>query len=575
MTHTSIPSRAHTSRARTSRIRTFPGRHFRLAMGAALALACALAGCNAPGKTPDTSAAGASQSSAAPAAAGQHPANNSGTGSNTSARSRVASTELSASWQEKNFADFYTQDISWRPCTEADGLSEELAALATQSGTDVSTFQCGTVKAPLNWADPGDTRTVELAVSKIPTRGGQEKPKVMFTNPGGPGIGGVQHSMVMATSPAFASVLEDYELWGFDPRGIGNSTAVRCESDSKLAAVQLAECAESSPLAHFMGTSYVARDLEMLRAISGAPELNYLGYSYGTVLGATYATLFPEKAGRMVLDSAQASAWAGLRALYDQKLAVASAVGKLADSCGQLTTLEGEAVTCPFTSEREMLDFKKSLEATPLVASDGTAMHGAELQSYLTSALYGDRASALDLLGKARQGDVAARDEVVAKAAEPGSEIDTAGQLVVCPSAEKTPDVAGLLAYMEENEIPEFYGGKPARDKILGELTEFECAVLPETGTDITDTFDASQVSNPVLVIGITGDHATPYKYAEELRTQLGQARLLTVAGSGHGASYSDLSTCADTVATNYLRRGELPAEGTVCPADQPSSAQG
>lgn len=476
--------------------------------------------------------------------------------------------QFDAAWQQKKHASFYSQSIDWRPCTAEDGLDEQIEVFAAEAGIDTSTFECATVEAPMNWTDPGDDRTIELAISRIPATGDPAAASPMFTNPGGPGIGGVQHSMLMATSTSFAPVREAYELWGFDPRGVGGSTPAQCESTSEIAAVQLAECAQENPVAHYMGTSQVARDLDMLRALSGAKQLDYLGYSYGTMLGATYATLFPEKAGRMVLDSAENAQWGTLNHNYDQQVAVAKAVGALADSCPKLVTIEGDPVTCPFTSEREMLDYKASLDQNPMTATDGTRITGAELRSFLTSALYGDSAGQLDLLGRARSGDQSAIDELGAQVAGGGAEIDTTGQLIVCPSVPKTPDVAGLVDHINEVGIPEFLGGPELTDDLLSEFTELECSALTETGTDITTRFDASKVANPLLVIGITGDHATPYQHSKELASQLGKAAFLTLDGIGHGASFSDRSTCIDEAATAYLLDGTLPAEGTVCTAD-------
>lgn len=225
--------------------------------------------------------------------------------------------------------------------------------------------------------------------------------------------------------------------------------------------------------------------MELLRSLAGGGErLDYLGYSYGTMLGATYATLFPEKAGRMVLDSAENAQWGALTHNYDQMVAVSKAVSALAERCSDLTTSEGAAVTCPFTSEREMLDYQKSLTDKPLVASDGTEI----------------------------------------------------------------------------------------TDEVLAEFTEFDCAVLPATGTDITTSFDASKVSSVLLVIGITGDHATPYQHGKELARQLGKASFVTLEGTGHGASFSGRSTCIDELATAYLVDGTVPKDGTVCQPDVPEA---
>lgn len=483
----------------------------------------------------------------------------------------ASDTALDGAWQQRTYKSIYEQKIDWHPCTAEDGLDDQVSPVLEEAKVDVSAYECGTVKAPMDWANPSDTRTIDLAVVRIPSTGDPDKAIPLFMNPGGPGASGVQQAMSMPATPAFTKVMETHEAWGFDPRGVGRSTPVSCPSDSEIGAVQLAECAKTNPIAHYMGTSYVARDMELLRVLSGAPRLDYLGYSYGTMLGATYATLFPSTAGRMILDSAENAKWGSIEHNYDQQVAVAKAAGALADSCTKMTTLEGAPVTCPFTSEREMLDYKKSLDETPLKASDGTEITGSELRDFLTSALYNfpeAQASSLDLLGKAKSGDQQAIDELSAQIASGGAEIDTAGQLTVCPSTPKTPDLAGLIEHIKKVGVPEFIGGPELTDEVISEYTKFECASLAETGTDFTDTFDASKVKNPLLVIGITGDHATPFQHGKELAEQLGKASFLTLEGTGHGASFSERSSCVDAAAVDYLNTGALPEEGTVCQAE-------
>ena len=479
-----------------------------------------------------------------------------------------------ATWQRENFQNFYEQSIHWGKCTaEHSGFSPENERLLKETGFDYANYECGTVKVPLNWGDPDDNRTVEVAVSRTVSTGENDQQIPLFTNPGGPGIGGIQHAMSLATDPSFEPVLKSHRLWGFDPRGIGASSPVTCDSDSEVAAVQLAECAASSEVAQYMGTSQVARDMELLRFLAGGERLDYLGYSYGTMLGATYATLFPEQAGRMVLDSAENAQWGALTHNFDQMVASSKAVGALAERCAKLTTSEGAAVTCPFTSEREMLDYQKSLKDRPLVASDGTKISGSELRDYLTSQLYGPdvmQGDGLDLLGKAKGGDKNAVDALAHMIANNSVEIDTAGQLVACPSKPKTPDVEALLTHMKEVGVPEFIGGPKITDELLTELTEFDCAVLPATGTDITSSFDASKVSTGLMVIGITGDHATPYQHGKELARQLGKASFVTLKGAGHGASFSGRSSCIDELATAYLVDGSVPKDGAMCQPDAP-----
>ncbi|WP_300048201.1 alpha/beta fold hydrolase [Trueperella sp.] len=486
----------------------------------------------------------------------------------------VTSRQLDAAWQQKSFEKFYKQDITWRPCTAEDGLDDEISGMIKEAGKDPAAFECGAVQVPLNWADPSDERTATLAVTRF-NNGGSKDSVPLFTNPGGPGIAGISHAMVMVTDKNFDSVLKNHTLWGFDPRGIGKSTPVTCDSTSTIHAVQLAECAKKYPISAYMGTSQVARDMELLRVLAGGDRLDYIGYSYGTMLGATYASIFPDKAGRMVLDSAETAQWSSLIHNYDQAVASAKAAAGLAESCTSMLTVEGTPVTCPFTSERELIDLRKKLDEEPLKASDGTHITGKEMRDFISSALYGDPASSLDLLGRAKNGDQAATDEVAAKVADGGAAIDTAGQLVVCPSTPKTQDVEDLIEHMKKVGVPEYLGGPEVTDAVLSDLLDFDCTTLASTGSDFTTSFNAADTKTKLLVIGITGDHATPYEHSKELAQQLGNASFITLDSAGHGASFSGRSACIDKAVTDYLVDGTSPKDGLVCQADSVEGEQG
>ncbi len=481
--------------------------------------------------------------------------------------SAAANKSLNSSWQKDNFSKYYEQEISWRQCTEDDGLDEMLTGALDEAGVDTSKFQCGTVKAPIDWGSPDDGREINLAVVRIPATGKPEEAIPMFTNPGGPGVAGVGHAMLMASEPSFNAVREGHDLWGFDPRGVGKSSPVQCDSKSEIPVVQLAECAQTQPLAHFMGSSHVARDLELLRNLAGGKRLDYIGYSYGSMLGATYATLFPEQAGRMVFDSAEASQWASLANNYDQMVVAAKAIGRLADRCSTLLTGEGETVHCPFKSEQELLNFKKSLDEKPMKSSEGKEFNGSDLRTFMTSALYNTpevQAESIDLLGQAKAGKQDAIDELVNQVVNNSAEISTEGQFTVCPSFPRTADIGALVSHIKEVGVPELLGGPGISDDLLSEFTDLDCNALPETGSDL-NTFDASGVETPLMVIGITGDHATPYEHGKHLAQQLGKASFVTLEGDGHGASFSNRSKCIDELATAYLTKGEVPKDGTVC----------
>ncbi|HEX6955564.1 MAG TPA: alpha/beta fold hydrolase, partial [Agromyces sp.] len=201
---------------------------------------------------------------------------------------------------------FYSQVLEWERCGE---------------------FQCTTATAPLDWSDPSAGET-ELALVRQTARGG-ERIGSLLVNPGGPGASGYDFIAESIDYAVGEPLQERYDVVGFDPRGVGRSTPVTCfdaaEMDDYLFGIPEAErgsdawiaevgaaaqrfgaaCAEGTgELLANVDTVSAARDLDLLRAVLGDDELHYLGYSYGTLLGATYAELYPERVGRLVLDGA-------------------------------------------------------------------------------------------------------------------------------------------------------------------------------------------------------------------------------------------------------------------------------
>lgn len=466
--------------------------------------------------------------------------------------------------QARDFAAFYEQEIDWYPCTEAEGLDDELAEELAAAGFDVEGIGCALVRAPYDWEDPAGDEAIELSIVHIPSTG--DAPLgTLLGNPGGPGAPGTGFMLGTAISPGFEEVAAHYDLLGFDPRGIGGSTPLDCDgAGSTLPVVQLGACVADDPLTHTMGTSQVARDMDLLRHLMGDERMNFFGYSYGTMLGASYATIFPERVGRMVLDSAENAEWASPIHSFDQRVAIAKATVALATACR--TEYRDEVEVCPFVDEDSLLAVIAQLDAEPLVASDGTEVTGARLKSYLTSVLYEshfDRGRILETIAFALFGNQPAIDWVAAESAEQAS-VDLPYTVVTCHSFPIEPDIPGLLAHIEEVGMPRLLGGPEITDETLEPFVDLSCYALPESGLDITDAFDATG-ADPILVIGITGDHATPYQYAQVLVDELGDATLLTLDGQGHAASYSGRSTCIDAAVTAYLLRGTMPDPGTVC----------
>lgn len=478
----------------------------------------------------------------------------------------VAPDTSESALQVERFPGVYAQTIEWGACGDDFGLDDEKVAKLTDRGAPVETYECAMIEAPLDWNAPRSHETIELAAVRIPATGTGEPIGSLLNNPGGPGGSGLDLAYSIPTVEAFGAVMEQYDLVGFDPRGIGRSTPAQCADVSDIVELNLATCAEEHPIALTMGTSQVARDMDLLRTLLGDDTLHYLGYSYGTMLGATYSTIFPERVGRMILDSASASDWASPVGSFDQKAAITREVAAMIDGCGT----EYEVANCPIEGVGGLGLALAEANETPLVASDGTEMFGQTIYGYLVSALYqkaAGRELVLDRVGRAVTGDQEAIDDVAEAMQSGGAAVSLDGTIVRCHSFPADPNLVGLIEHIDEVGLPELMGGPEINDDTLRPFVDLTCDALPNSGDDITDTFSGSPDA-PILVIGITGDHATPYEGAQEMVRELGNARLLTLEGRGHAASFGNRSTCTDDYATAYLLEGKLPPKDTVCTDD-------
>ncbi|MGZ0711106.1 alpha/beta hydrolase (plasmid) [Coraliomargarita sp. W4R53] len=468
--------------------------------------------------------------------------------------------------QAASFPDIYAQTIEWGECNDDYGMSDPLLAKLSELGEAVDDFTCGMVTVPLDWNDTDSAETIELATLHIPSTGTSEPLGTLFTNPGGPGASGIGLAYSLPSDPAFDEILDNYDMLGFDPRGIGRSSPIECEAVSDIQELNIATCADEEPLAATMGTSQVARDMELLRSLSGDEELNYLGYSYGTVLGATYSTIFPERVGRMVLDSAWGSSWASPIGVFDQLFAAAREAVALVEDCETLYAV----AACPLSGEAGLVKMYADLEETPLIASDGSEVDADTMYGYLVTSLYQraeGRSLVLETFGAALGGDQEKVDDVAAAMQGGGAAVSLDGTIVRCHSFPEDPRLIELVAHIEEVGLPAMMGGPEINDDTLDPYINLSCDALPSSGDDIVDSFSGSPDA-PILVIGITGDHATPYEGSQRLTEELGNATLLTLEGYGHGASYGKRSACIDGYTTTYLVEGTSPLVDTVCQDD-------
>ncbi|WP_424346848.1 alpha/beta hydrolase [Kocuria sp. CH-021] len=460
--------------------------------------------------------------------------------------------------------DFYAQQLVWTACGAA--------------------AECTRVRVPLDHDNPAAGQ-IELALTRVPSTDPAARQGSLLVNFGGPGGSGT------ASIEAWAAGLDPrvraaYDVVGFDPRGVGSSTAVECVDDATMDAMRAgtvdpdtpeglaqaiaaaerfaAACAANTGL--LLGevdTISAAKDLDILRAVLGEDELDYLGYSYGTLLGATYADLFPERTGRFVLDAAMDPSLDGAGLTLDQAAGFERSLRVYVESC---LPLDG----CPFEGTvdeglAEIEDLLRQVEAQPLPTADGRPLTVDDAVSGLIKPLYDPRiwwflTQSLDLAtehgdgtGLMRLADIAygrGPDGTYANSYEANIAIDCLDR----PENDDPAAMAALDARLQEASptLGDWFSH--------GQVT---CGAWPHEPVSTPAPIDAAG-AGPILVVGTTGDPATPYAWSQALAAQLEGGHLLTRVGEGHGA-YLSGNRCVDETVTTYLLEGVLPAEERVC----------
>ncbi|QNP71139.1 alpha/beta fold hydrolase [Streptomyces roseirectus] len=466
-------------------------------------------------------------------------------------------------------APYYGQKLRWRSC-------------------GVPGFECATMKAPLDYAKPaaGDVR---LAVARKKATGPGTRLGSLLVNPGGPGGSAVGYLQQYAGLGYPAQVRARYDMVAVDPRGVARSEPVTCldgramdaytqtdmtpddprETDALVASYRkFAEgCGADAPrLLRHVSTVEAARDMDVLRAALGDAKLTYVGASYGTFLGATYAGLFPERVGRLVLDGAMDPSLPARRLNLDQTAGFETAFQSFAKDCVRHPD-------CPFTGTPAQVGaglkaFFRRADARPLPTgdADGRTLGEALATTGVIAAMYDE--SSWERLREALSAAIRENDGAgLLVLADSYYERDSAGHYANLMSANAAVNCLDLPpAYATPEEIraalPAFEKASPVFGEGMG-WASLNCAYWPvrATGTPHRITADGAA---PILVVGTLRDPATPYRWAQSLAAQLSSGRLLTYDGDGHTA-YGRGSVCVDSAINAYLLRGTVPSTGLRC----------
>jgi pimeloyl-ACP methyl ester carboxylesterase len=465
-----------------------------------------------------------------------------------------------------------------RPATAADAATTSINWHSCGSSSE-----CGTLSVPVDYSNP-DGPALEIAVARVPARDRAHRIGSLVVNPGGPGAPGIPY--VKAVADTLPRELRDrFDLVSFDPRGVGDSGAVRCSADidplfdESFSPADAAERSDlvaafrtvvdacthaSAALLPHVSTVDTARDLDRLRAALGDGKLTYVGESYGTYLGTIYATLFPQRVRAMVLDGAIDPAADGSAVALGQARGFEHALDEfLADCAGQRA--------CAFRHggrpgvAYDVLRARAARTGLATHGDGGRRVNDTRFDAAVIEALYSGRAgwtSLGDALAQADDGDASAllgmADSFVGRAAN-GSVHDAldAFWAISCLDGPVVGDVDAAARLQAE--------ATAAAPRLGAFLVNFSlaCSVWPVPPVTPPVPLDAAGAP-PILVIGTTADPATPLVSARSLARELDRSALLVAVGEQH-TSFGVGNECADRVVTTYLVDRALPRRGTRC----------
>ncbi|MFG3035854.1 alpha/beta hydrolase [Streptomyces sp. NPDC048330] len=476
------------------------------------------------------------------------------------------------------------QKLSWAPCPPPSAAEGGGPAPSPLPGG--AAWECSFLQAPLDWSVP-EGETIELALIRARAKDSARRIGSLVFNFGGPGGSGV------TALPGFAADYETlrsrYDLVSFDPRGVGRSDPVECATDKELDAYYAldftpddeaeertlseaqkkyaAGCERDSGTAlPHVGTENAARDMDLMRQVLGDDRLHYFGISYGTELGGVYAHMFPKNVGRAVFD-AVVDPEAGVE---DGALGQAKGFQLALDNFAQDCVDRGDECTLPGSTVAEIEDFVMELLAsldknpipgigdrklTQTQATNGIAqaLYSKEYWTYLEQGLDaadgGDGALLLSL-SDAMNG----RDQNGSY-----SNIQAANAAINCVDFKERYTLG-----QAKERLPQFREASPVFGDFMGWALA-SCSQWPVPG--VWEHPDVSSPgAAPILVVGNTGDPATPYEGARAMVNALGKGVgvELTYEGEGHGA-YNSGDKCVKKAVDAYLLDGKVPPSGTVC----------
>lgn len=459
-------------------------------------------------------------------------------------------------------ARFYGQSLHWTGC---------------DSGN-----LCAWMTVPLDYAQP-DGQTIRIKVVDVPAQG--QAVGSLVVNPGGPGGSGIQY----AEAGSFSwpdPIRRNFNLIGFDPRGVGQSTPLRCmdtqqtdayisadpdpDTTAARAAMDRATrafgkgcLADSGQLARHMSTVEVAKDMDILRQLLKEPKLTYFGASYGTFIGATYAGLFPTHVGRMVLDGAIDPALSNAQITLAQAHGFETALrAYVADCVGKGGCILGDSVTAGTAKIHQVI---ADLETHPIKTSSGRMLTAGNGVLGVFMPLYVKKywpllTEALTALINGHNGDPLLQlSDYYTSRGTNGYQDNSFEALYAVNCLDHDDSIP-------TQDVPQHYAQFEKASPTFGTIFAYglsTCSAWPVQSHKVSKAIHAPGAP-PIVVVGTTRDPATPLAWAQGLARELDSGVLITRNGDGH-TGFHQGNSCVDSAVEDYLIRDVVPKNGLSC----------
>ncbi len=467
--------------------------------------------------------------------------------------------------------------VVWSDC------ADKAAKLAGGRVNNVR-YDCGTMRVPRNWAKPADSGTFNLALMRVRRNGQKNRIGSLLVNPGGPGASGMQ---LAAAAPSFLplEIQRRFDIVGFDPRGVGESSPVHCFSDKQKDEITAQDpdptaqqafddqvslsssigrgCAEKyGDALKYYSTEQTAHDMDAIRQVVGDDKLSYLGYSYGTLLGQVYDHLFPHKIRATVLDGPVDPRQDAVASSSGQAAGFEQAFDAFAANCRD----HGKACKIGPDARATVTQLLDAARKDPAVGEDGRKATAGYVMYAVISALYSKQSWSIleQALDSLKRGDPTG----VFALADQYNERDSSGHYtnsidannaVNCSDETNPPSLAEI-----KNLQPQWRQQYPLFGTALA-VSLMGCSTW--AGGHDPYTVGAAEGSPPILVVGTTGDPATPYANAQKVAESLKNAVVLTWEGEGHTAYPQN--KCINDVVNNYLINEKAPSHNVTCTANK------